>query len=145
MNRRVLWFRVVFTLLTLNFLAPSLLYLFAPERALEQLRQGLALAHVQPYPIETEQGLIWRTLAGTNVLTLAFMCFLLLIDVRRFYVVLVPLVFLKATTAIAYLALYFTTLRHPLFLGVFVWDCVAVFCFLYFAPRARSALIESRL
>ncbi len=144
MNRRILAFRVVFLLLALNFLFPSLLYLFAPERALESLRGVIALAGAPPFPLEREQGVIWRTLAGTNVLALAFMCFLLLWDVRRFYAVLAPLVFLKATTALAYLAHYFVTLRHPLFIGIFVWDGIAVLCFLYFAPRARAALAEVR-
>jgi hypothetical protein len=143
MTRRVTSFRVVYTLLTANFLIPSLLYLIAPERALGDLRAGLALLGLPPFPIENEGGFVWRTLAGTNVLTLAFMCGLLLADVRRFYPLLLPLAFLKGTTALAFLLQYALAYRHPLFLGIVAWDGLAVFLMIFFASRARAALDQA--
>lgn len=140
MRGRVVAFQAVYTFLTLNFLVPSIAYLVAPDLVLGQIRDGLALAGLPPFPLEGEHGFIWRTLAGTNVLALAFMCLLLQIDLRRFFPLLLPLAFLKGTTAVAFLLQYALALRHPFFVAIFLWDGLAVFLMLFFASRARAAL-----
>jgi hypothetical protein len=53
--------------------------------------------------------------------------------------VLLPLVFLKATTALAFLAQYALAYRHPLFVAIFLYDGFAVFLMIFFASRARRA------
>ncbi|MBI3073058.1 MAG: hypothetical protein HYY84_13170 [Deltaproteobacteria bacterium] len=135
-------FQIVFTLLTLNFLFPALTYLVAPSMARDSIVSLGRLLGAPDYPV-SEESLVWRVLAGTNVLTLAFTCFLLQLNVRRFFAALYPLVFMKATTAIAYLATYFVALAYPLFWAIFLWDGLAVFLFIFFATRARRTLATS--
>ena len=139
-RRRVIAFHVVYTLLAANFIFPALTYLIAPERALAQIAQGLSLVGLPAFPIERETGDIWRTLAGTNVLTLGFLCVLLQVDLRRFWAALPALAFLKGSTAVVCLARYALGSGHPLFLLIFLWDALAVALFIVFAMRARAAL-----
>jgi hypothetical protein len=136
-------FQIVFTLLTLNFLFPAISYLVAPSVARDGIVSLGRLLGAPDYPV-SEESLVWRVLAGTNVLTLAFTCFLLQLNVRRFYAALFPLVFMKATTAIAYLATYFVALAYPLFWAIFLWDGLACFLFIFFATRARRAIDRDR-
>jgi len=141
--REVRVFQVVFTLLTLNFLVPGLGYLLAPEWAMESFRKLGGWLGGGAYPL-AEQSVVWRTLGGTNVLTLGFMCLLLQVDVVRFYPVLWPLAFMKGATAAAFLGQYLFVLPYPAFLAVFAWDALAVVLFVTLAPRARRALSGER-
>lgn len=68
------------------------------------------------------------------------MCALLQYDLRRFYPVLVPLVFMKTLAALAFLAVYLFAYRYPAFLAVTVYDGLTVFLMLFFAIRARRSL-----
>jgi hypothetical protein len=137
---RLLAFHVVYSLLAANFLFPAATYLLAPERALASLGEIVALLGLPPFPIERETGEIWRTLAGTNVLTLGFLCVLLQVDLRRFYAALPALAFLKGASALAFLGRYLLGSGHALFLVIFLWDGLAVALFLVFGVRARTAL-----
>ena len=62
------------------------------------------------------------------------------IDIRRFYPVLYPLVFMKSTTAVAYLGIYLFAYRYPAFLAVALYDGLCLFLMIYFAGRAHRAL-----
>ncbi len=137
-NKRFRNFQVVYTFLTLNFLIPSIFYYVAPEKAIAQFRwMGKVLG--AEYPL-TEESLVWSTLAATNVLTLAFMCFLQQLNVYRFRMVLVPLVFMKGTTALAFLHIYIWVLGFPPFLGVFFIDSISALAMIIFAISARRSL-----
>lgn len=132
-------FQAVFTFLTLNFLIPSVGYALAPEQAIDAFRGMGALLGAADYPV-SEHSLVWRTLGATNVATLGVMCLLLQLDLRRFYPVLWPLVFMKGSTALLFLGQYCFALAYPGFLAVFFWDALAVVLMVGFAPRARRAL-----
>jgi len=134
-------FRWVYIVLTLNFLIPALGYEFAPSLAIAEFsRIGRILGGGDYALAAGETGHVWRILGAGNVLALAFMCALLCWDLRRFQVVLIPLVFLKSTAALGYLGVWLTVTRYPAFLAVFVFDSLTVAAMIFFAGRARRAL-----
>ncbi|MBI4424791.1 MAG: hypothetical protein HY554_13750 [Elusimicrobia bacterium] len=136
-------FQAVYTALTLNFLVPGLLYAVAPGFAIQQFELIGRMLGGGPYPFAAgETGHVWRVLAAANVLTLSFMCALLQWDLRRFFPVLVPLLFLKASSALLYLWVFLAVSRYPAFLAVFLFDVVAAGAMVYFARSAAAALEE---
>lgn len=139
--RLPLGFRLAYGYLTLGFLFPSLAYLCAPGTALAQFDAlGVLLGGGHYAFWAGEQGYVWRVLAAANVMTLALMCGLILFDIRRFYPVLYPLVFMKSTTALAYLWVFLFAYRYPAFLAVALYDGFCLFLMIYFAGRAQQAL-----
>jgi hypothetical protein len=125
----------------MHFLIPSFTYAFNPQGAIGQLKWLGDLLGAGPYPF-SEDGFAWRVLGAGNVFTLAFMCFLIESNVRRFYAVLVPLCVLKGYSSIGFLIAYLFAYPYPPFLGIFVWDGVNVLMFLYFAHTAYWSLEE---
>jgi len=134
-------FQLVFTFLTLHFFFPSLTYYFSPQTAIGQLKGMGNLIGAGAYPF-AEDGYVWRILGAGNVLTIAFMCFLLQLNVRRFYLVLLPLCVLKASASFGFLGAYLFAYPYKPFLGVFIWDFTNVLMFLYFAHTAYWGLEE---
>lgn len=134
-------FQLVYTYLTLNFFLPSLVYTFAPGKAIGQFETlGQILGAGSYAALAGETGNVWRVLGAANVMTLSLMCCLLLVDLRRFYPVLLPLVFMKGFTAVLYLAVYLFENRYPAFLAVSLYDGFNLFLMLYFAIRAHRSL-----
>ena len=97
-------FHVVYTLLALNFWIPVLVYVFAPDVAIGQFA-ALGEPFGAGYP-HTEDSVFWRVLGIANVATLGFCCVLLQVDLKRFFPVLFPLVFLKGSATIGWLAAF---------------------------------------
>lgn len=131
-------FQVVYAFLTLNFLIPAISYIAAPDmlvKSFDQINRALGGGPYAP----VESGHLWHMLAVANVMTLAWMCGLLLADLRRFYPVLPALAFLKGFASVYSLAI---GLAHglPAFLFVFVLDGVTAFAMVFFAVRAHRAL-----
>jgi hypothetical protein len=140
MSREFKQFRAVYLLLTANFFFPSLLYAFAPEQALAQFESIGRLLGGGAYPFAGQEGgYIWRVLAAGNVMTLAFLCFLLQWDLKRFYPALVPLVFLKAYSSLGFFIVFLRT-RYPAFLAVSLFDGLTVGAMIFFARRAYRSL-----
>lgn len=133
-------FRVGYALLGLHFLVPALGYALDPAAAIAQFGRLGELLGAGPYPWAAgETGFVWRILAAGNVLTLGFLCFLLLSDLPRFYPALPPLVFLKSTAVVGYLGVFLKT-RYPAFLAVSLWDAFNCFLFVFLARRALPHL-----
>lgn len=133
-------FQIVFTLLTLNFIIPAISYSFFPDAAIKQFSELSRYMGNGPYTIPENMSRIWRYLAAANVMTLGVMCLLLQINLKKFYPILIPLVFLKSYNAILYLLDYMKT-GHTAFLAVALFDFFTSWAFIYFA---RSAFIEIR-
>jgi hypothetical protein len=133
-------FQAAFFLLGVHFLIPSMVYAFNPQGAIDAFR-WLGGLYGKEYPF-AEDGFVWRVLAAGNVCTLAFMCFLIQANVKRFYPVLWPLCFLKGFAALGFLTAYFYGGHFPPFFLVFVWDSTNVLMFLYFAHTAYWGLKE---
>ena len=131
-------FQVVYTILVLNFAIPAISYMTAPELTLQTLDHVNRALGGGAYPF-VESGQVWHMLAVGNVMTLAFMCGLLLLDVRRFYPVLPALAFLKAYSALysAWIGVHYGC---PVFLAIFALDGTTTVAMIFFAQRARRAL-----
>lgn len=131
--------QVVFTLLTLNFILPSLSYFFAPKYALEQfLAIGQALG-AGDYPM-AEQSHLWRVLAFGNVFTLGSLTFLMQWDLRRWHVLIPIFILLKSCSALGFLYVYLFELHYRTFLAVFFFDGLAVVLVWWFGGRAWRAM-----
>lgn len=130
-------FRIVYAILVLNFAIPAVSYMTSPELTLAMLDRINRALGGGPYPF-VESGRLWHMLGVGNVMTLAFMCALLLVDLRRFHPILPALAFLKAFSAV-YAA--WIGVRHacPAFLAIFVLDGTTTFAMVYFARRALGA------
>lgn len=74
----------MYTVLTLNFFFPSIVYALDPVSASRQFERIGAVLGVGAYILTAgEGGDVWRILAVGNVLSLGFMCALLQFDPRR--------------------------------------------------------------
>jgi hypothetical protein len=134
-------FQVVYVLITANFLLPAISYVVAPEIAEAQFQEMNVMLGGGAYLPPRHE--LWHMLAAGNVFALAFMCALLLFDVRRFQPVLPALVFLKMCSAIYSLVLA-VHVGIPAFYGVFVLDSVTSLTMWFFATRAYRALSPAR-
>ena len=136
--RAVRAFRIVYVILILNFLLPSISYMVRPELMVASVDQINRLLGGGPYPV-VESGQLWHMLAVGNVMALAFMCALLLVDLRRFWPVLPALAFLKGYSSLY--SLWIAAAHHlPVFYAVFVLDGVTVLAMVVFATRAYRAI-----
>lgn len=135
--RIVIAFRVVYAILVLNFLLPAISYITSPEVTYGTIDRVNRILGGGAYPPET--GHLWHMLAVGNVMTLAFLCAMLLFGLRRFYAALPALLFLKGFSSVYAL---FIGLSHdiPFFVGVFAFDGLTVLAMWYFATRAHHAL-----
>jgi hypothetical protein len=131
-------FRIVYAIITLNFVLPAISYIVAPETAIGTLERVNRALGGGPYPF-VESGSLWHMLAVGNVMTLGFMCALLFVDLRRFYPVLPALAFLKAFSA-AYATWIGLSQACPAFLGIGALDGSTTVAMVFFAVRARRAL-----
>ncbi|MBS2021298.1 MAG: hypothetical protein JST92_02740, partial [Deltaproteobacteria bacterium] len=136
--RAVRRFQLVYLALGLNFLLPAISYVVDPAITLRSIDALNRLLGGGAYPL-SEGGHLWHMLAVTNVFTLAFLCFLLLADLPRFFPALPGLAFLKGASAVYALCL---GLAHgvPFFLGVFALDGASTVAMVAFAVPAHRAL-----
>jgi len=132
-------FHVVYTILALNFILPVLGYIFAPEASVASFASIGEVFGVDSYP-HTEDSMFWRVLGIANVATLGFCCVLLQVDLRRWYPVLVPLIFLKSMASLGFLAAFVFAEPHPSYLAACLFDAATVAAFWFFATRARRVL-----
>ena len=136
-SRAILAFRVGYALLGLNFLIPALSYIVAPAATYETLDQVNRLLGGGAYPAES--GHLWHMLGTGNVMTLAFFCFLLLFDLRRFHPALPALLFLKGFSAAYALAIGLAN-SLPVFVAVFVLDALTTLALWQLASRAHREM-----
>ncbi len=127
-------------MLVLNFFIPAVSYIVAPQLTYQTLDQVNRLLGGGAYPA-VESGHLWHMLGTGNVFTLAFMCALLLVDLKRFYPVLPALMFLKGFSAI-YALFIAASHQVPMFYGVFALDGLSTLAMWFFATRAHRALFS---
>ncbi|MBS2029127.1 MAG: hypothetical protein JST54_14585 [Deltaproteobacteria bacterium] len=141
MNRRPLAYRVFqvgYVLLAANFIMPAASYIVAPQLALgtlDRINVLLGGGHLPPGP----GGELWHMLAVGNVMTLGFLCLLILIDLERYYPALPALAFLKAFSAFYSLQLGLS-LHLPAFEGIFVLDGTTTIALVALAVAAHRGL-----
>lgn len=129
-------FRIVYGLLTLNFAVPTAAYAFAPDFAMAQMQTVNTLLGGGALP--PEQSVFWWVLGVANVGTLAFCCALLLIDLRRWYAVLAPLLFLKGFDALDW-GVAWALYGEPAYGAATLLDAVTLWALWWFPTRAMKA------
>lgn len=135
-------FQLVYALLFLNFAIPTLLYVFAPGRAMEGFSQLNVL--LGGGALETPVGWsFWRVLGAANVAALAFMCLWVMLNLRERLTVVVPLIFLKGTAAALWLVAYFQSSSvvpsgAPVMLAAGIFDVLTCGAFAVFALVAYA-------
>ncbi len=134
-------FHIVFFLLGVHFLIPSFNYALWPDSAIGTFDTLGKILGEESYRY-AEDGYIWRILGAGNVFTLAFMCFLIESNVKRFYVVLIPLCVMKAYASFGFFMAFVFGYRFLPYLGVALWDGINVLLFLYFAHTAYWSIEE---
>lgn len=133
-------FQIAFAILTLNFFLPAISYVVAPEIAQESFSDIGRVLGGGAYGFPEAQSRVWRYLGAANVMTLALMCFLMMRDLRRYYVLLWPLCFLKGYNAALFVAGWFST-GYPAFLAVGLFDFATVAAFVHFSRAAWRRMI----
>lgn len=140
-NKRYRNFQIVYTILTLNFAIPAFSYYTDRDGTIERARKiGELLG--SPEFEESEKSHIWWILGSGNVATLAFMCFLLQFNLRRYRPALPALLFLKAASSIGYGAL-FAKNRNRFFAAASTLDAVTTAAMAYFATAAFDEISAS--
>lgn len=130
-------FQITFGLITLFFAVDGLTYVVEPElavRVFSGLNELLGGDHLAPPDVPP-----WRYGTTAGITTLAVMCALLQLDVRRFYALLGPVVFFKACNAVLYLGGYATT-PLPVYLALAGLDVILCVAMVATARRARADL-----
>lgn len=131
-------FHVVYTALALNFILPVIVYIFDPAQAVSSFAQIGDVFGGVPYP-HSEDSMLWRVLGIANVATLGFCCVLLQVNLRKYFVVLIPLCFLKSMASLGFLIAFFFE-PHPAYLAAFLFDALTVGAMWFFATRAHRVL-----
>jgi hypothetical protein len=132
-------FQFAYTVLTLNFLIPATSYLVAPDMMVQSVHDLGALLTDAPYTA-CEDSHMWRFLAVSDVLTLGFMCLLLQLNLRRWYPVLLPLLFCKGSSVVASAYVGLFQYPHAFFICPVVLDSVTCLAIWFFASRARKVI-----
>jgi hypothetical protein len=131
---------VVFTVLTLNFVIPALTYTYSPQTAMDQFLQINGALGGAEYLFHEAGSRVWRYLAAANVMTLGLCCLLLQLDLRRLFVVLIPLTFMKAYATVCWLGGWIVSPQYMFFLAAAVLDFVTCCAFLWFSIRAKKEI-----
>ena len=133
-------FQLIMTLITLNFAIPSITYVVAPQIASGSLHTIGAILGGPEFPVAIEDAsLLWRMLGASNVMTLALMCGLLQYNLRYYFPVLLPLSFLKLTSAALFAATVVVTGQRA-FGSVAVLDSLTGAAFIALSIRAHRAI-----
>lgn len=130
-------FHVVYTALALNFFIPVVFYVLDGPGTIAQWAWLGETLGGPPYT-HSEDSVFWRVLGIANVATLGFCCVLLQADLKRWFPVLAPLVFLKGCAAVGFLVAWLVE-PYPQYLAACVFDTVTVAAMLFFAFQARRA------
>lgn len=137
-NRAYRNFVVIYTILVLNFLIPAASYYIDRDAATTSFYRIGSLFGAER--AASEDSYIWWILGAGNVLTLAVMCAMLLVNLRRFYPILPALVALKGFSSIGFTVLFVAGPHNMTFLAAGVLDGVTVAAMLYFAIHAHRAI-----
>lgn len=131
--------RWIYAVLTLNFWIPVCVYILDPQAAVASFGDiGTALGF-GPYG-HTEDSVLWYVLGVANVSTLGFCCALLWWDVRRWFAVLVPLVWLKGWASLGFLVYFAVVEPWPSYLAASVFDGLTVVTMIASAVAAKREL-----
>lgn len=129
-------FQLTYLALAIQFFVPAVSYAVRPDLAVASMDRLNRLLGGRPWPVES--GEIWHMLGTGNVMTLAFLCALILSDLRRYFPALPGLLFLKGFSAVYSLWLAYRGL--PAFYAVFLLDGATTVLMAATAIRAHDDL-----
>jgi hypothetical protein len=130
-------FQLTYLALAVQFFVPAVSYAVRPDLAVATMDRLNRRLGGGGWP--TESGEIWHMLGTGNVMTLAFLCALILSDLRRYFPALPGLLFLKGVSA-AY-ALWLGYDRGlPAFYAIFLLDGITTVLMAATAIRAHDDL-----
>ena len=96
--------QLLFAALTVGFGVASILYAAFPTQIGDGFAQMDRLLGGTGAPYPEPQNRIWTSLAAANVATLSLLSFQLLRDLRKYRALHLPLLFMKTTSALLFLA-----------------------------------------
>jgi hypothetical protein len=130
-------FEVVFALLTLHFASLAVTYLVDPDYAVRQFsRANKWLGGAAFAPPEVTA---WRYATICGMSTLAVMTFMMLVDLRRNYPLLVPASFFKILNAVLWFWYSATNRDLPVFVAAGIFDLAIVAIMVWVARRAYAS------
>lgn len=130
-------FRIVYAVLALHFASLAVTYLVDPGFAVRQFSAvNEALGGVPFAPPEVTA---WRYATVCGMATVALMTFLMLVDLRRNYPLLVPACFFKVLNAVLWFWYSATNDGLPVFVAAGVFDLLVVALMVWVARRAAGA------
>ncbi|MFA6032538.1 MAG: hypothetical protein WC889_06535 [Myxococcota bacterium] len=132
--------QIAFFILALQFIIPAFSYTFTPHVAIDQFLQVNKILGGITYAEQAAENasFVWCYLGAANVMTLGFMCALLFFNLRKFYIVVVPLTFMKAYVATMWLVGWTMHTGYMFFLSAAILDYVTSAAFLYFSISAHN-------
>jgi hypothetical protein len=145
-NRRRLFeggpvFVIGFATLTAFFTGLGTYYLANPTGSIESLsRANQSLGGI---PLTATDVAAWRYTAAVGMLTVGLMCLMVLVDLRRNHVVLVPAVFFKGFGILLWLHYYDAHPNVPVCLEFSAIDCLLIAAMLGLALPARARLLRA--
>ena len=132
-------FQVLYALFTVQFAVLGVSYLADPDRAVHTFSTwNQRLGGVPLLPPDVPP---WRYATAVGMTTLALMCLMALLDLRRNHPVVVPAAFFKAYNAVLWF--WYADHRMPVFFAAGVLDAVEVVVMVVVAAAAyRSLRVE---
>ena len=128
----------MFALLTLHFASLAVTYLVDPGFAVRQFSVANEwLGGVEFAPPEVTA---WRYATVCGMATLAVMAFLMLVDLRRNYPLLLPVGFFKVLNAVLWFWYSATNADLPVFVAAGVYDLLVAALMVWVARRAHRVL-----
>lgn len=130
-------FQLGYLAIAANFILPAISYVAAPQLAEQTVSRLNVLLGGGPLPMG--EAPLWHMLAVGNVMTLGFLCLLMLYDLERFYPALPGLAFLKAFSSLYSLSIAVAH-RWPAFAAIFALDGATTLLMVVLARGAYRSL-----
>lgn len=135
--------QLLFAVLAVGFAVASFLYAALPTMIVGQFAQMDVLLGGASAGYPEPQCRIWTSLAAANVATLSVMSFFLLRDLRRNRAMHLPLLFMKTTSALLFLAWFIAFPQARSLVVAFAGDLVTGLA-IWWLPRQAFADLERR-
>jgi hypothetical protein len=131
-------FQIVYAVLALHFASLALTYLIDPGFAVRQFSS--VNEKLGGVPFAPPEVTAWRYATVCGMATIALMTFLMLVDLRKNYPLLVPAAFFKLLNAVLWFWYSANNDGLPVFVVAGVFDLLVVAVMVWAARRAHEAL-----
>ncbi|HIA01795.1 MAG TPA: hypothetical protein EYN66_07775 [Myxococcales bacterium] len=136
-------FQIVFVILALMFGYSSITYTFMPAMTMESFSTLNKLMGGSALILPDQVSDFWRLLGCGNVVALMLCCIMLVLNIKRFYPVVYPLLLMKGFVGFSWLYIYLQDTSVPFFGIAAGMDVLTFFVILYFPRKALAALQDA--